>query len=199
MSPFPSPATDATAVLIPVKAFELAKDRLADALPPEKRSALAKRMAQGVVAAAAPLPVFVVCNSDEVVRWAVGEGAKTIRDDDTGLNAAVAKGVEEIGRQGYTQVIVAHGDLPLARSLAWLADFDGVTVVPDRRGDGTNVLVLPTGTEFTFHYGTGSAAAHLSEAARLDLDHRTVNDHDLGWDVDTPDDLAAVPPLDGDG
>ena len=34
-------------------------------------------------------------------------------------------------------MIVAHGDLPRATDLARCADFDGVTLVPDRHGDGT--------------------------------------------------------------
>ena len=69
-------------------------------------------------------------------------------------------------------------------------DFDGVTIVPDRRGDGTNVLALPTAAPFVFAYGTGSARRHQAEAERLGLPVRVVPDDALGWDIDTPDDLA---------
>ena len=54
------------AVLIPVKAFADAKVRLEKVLDADARSALARRMAETVVAAAAPLPVTVVCDDDEV-------------------------------------------------------------------------------------------------------------------------------------
>jgi 2-phospho-L-lactate guanylyltransferase len=91
--------------------------------------------------------------------------------------------------RGYERLIVAHGDLPLARTLAWVADFDGVTIVPDRWGRGTNVLAVPSGVGFDFHYGTGSAALHRAEAERLGLAHRTVVDEQLAWDIDTPADL----------
>lgn len=189
-APEGDPATrGATAVLIPVKAFDLAKGRLAGALDPQRRAELARTMAEGVVAAAGPLPVFVVCASDEVAAWATGAGAEVIRFEPPGLNPAVTHGAAELARRGFDHLIVAHGDLPLARELAWVADFDGVTVVCDRRGDGTNVLALPLGTRFEFHYGTGSAEAHRSEATRVGLAHRTIVDHDLGWDVDTPEDL----------
>ena len=47
---------------------------------------------------------------------------------------------------GRAWVTVAHGDLPRARGLGALAPFDGVTLVPDRRDDGTNVLRLPAGS-----------------------------------------------------
>ena len=187
----PSSATPgpATAVLIPVKSFDLAKGRLADALQPRQRAELARSMATRVVEAAGPLPTFVVCDSDEVASWAAEVGAEAIRVDTPGLNLAVASGAAELTGRGYRELIVAHGDLPLARDLTWLAGFAGVTVVTDRRGDGTNVLVLPLGTDFDFHYGAGSARAHRAEARRVGLAHRTVDDPELGWDVDTPDDL----------
>jgi 2-phospho-L-lactate guanylyltransferase len=95
-------------------------------------------------------------------------------------------------------VIVAHADLPLATDLAWLAHFSGVTVVPDRRRDGTNVICVParaTGAVFEFAYGPGSFERHCAEARRLDLALRVVTEPLLAWDVDVPADLdyAAAP------
>src|SRR5918995_1497275 len=63
------------------------------------------------------------------------------------------------------RAIVAHADLPLATRLDWVAVFPGVTLVPDRRRDGTNVAAVPTGAGFAFHYGGGSFAAQRAEAA----------------------------------
>jgi len=74
--------------------------------------------------------------------------------------------------------------------LAWVADFPGVTLVPDRRRDGTNVAAVPTAVTFSFAYGKGSFARHRAAAARLDLPVRIVEDAALGWDVDLPADLA---------
>jgi 2-phospho-L-lactate guanylyltransferase len=65
-----------------------------------------------------------------------------------------------------------------------------VTLVPDRRFDGTNVLALPTESGFRFSYGAGSFGRHRAEAARLDLPARIVADPHLAWDVDLPADLA---------
>jgi 2-phospho-L-lactate guanylyltransferase len=42
---------------------------------------------------------------------------------------------------------------------------------------------------FRFRYGPGSAAAHVDEAERLGLPSVVVDDPDLAWDVDLPDDL----------
>lgn len=177
-------------VVVPVKAFRTAKVRLAPALDPPARAALARQLADVVVAAAAPLPVVVVCDDDEVRTWAEAAGAEVVWCPDRGLDGAVADGVAWLRDQGVDRAIVAHADLPLATSLAWAADFSGVTLVPDRRHDGTNVAAMPTDAGFRFAYGAGSFARHRAEAARLGVGLRVVDDPDLGWDVDIPSDLA---------
>ena len=92
--------------------------------------------------------------------------------------------------------LIAHGDLPRASNLATLCERAGVVVVPDRHGDGTNVLLVPTGAGFEFAYGPGSFAAHLAEAERLGLPVEVVHDDDLSWDIDTPEDLTVLDGLD---
>jgi 2-phospho-L-lactate guanylyltransferase len=73
-----------------------------------------------------------------------------------------------------------------------LPSFDGVTLVPDRRDDGTNVLRLPARCEFRFAYGPGSFRAHRAEATRLGLAVRVVRKPDLAYDVDWPADVAEL-------
>lgn len=176
--------------MVPVKSFELAKGRLAEVLDAEVRARLARKLAAGVLKAAGDLPRFVVCDTHEVADWAREQGAGVLWQPVPGLNPAVTFAVAELAEEGHDRVIVAHGDLPMATDLAWVADFDGVTIVPDRRGDGTNVLAVPAEAGFRFAYGPGSAARHRAEAERLGLALRVVADEALGWDIDTPDDLA---------
>jgi 2-phospho-L-lactate/phosphoenolpyruvate guanylyltransferase len=183
-------ATTSAAVVVPVKAFTQAKVRLAGALDPGERAALARRMAEIVLGAAAPLPVVVVCDDEDVRSWAESAGARVLSCPGRGLNGAVCDGVAALRDGGIDRAIVAHADLPLATRLDWLADFAGVSLVPDRRFDGTNVLAVPTDAGFVFSYGAGSFRRHRAEAARLDLPARIVHDPDLGWDVDLPADLA---------
>lgn len=178
-----------TGVLVPVKSFTEAKVRLAPALSGPARAALARQMAGVVVAAAAPLPVAVVCDDADVAAWAESVGAEVFWRPERGLNGAVADGVERFAQRGVERVIVAHSDLPLATGLAWVAEFDGVTLVPDRRDDGTNVVCVPTAAGFRFSYGPGSFRRHLAEAVRLGVAHRVVREPRLGWDVDLPADL----------
>ena len=179
-------------VLVPVKAFHQAKKRLGPALADAERIALVRAMASHVVSACAPLPVAVVCDDDEVARWATDLGAAVMWEPGQGLNGAVRAGVERLARDGAHWVTIAHGDLPRARGLGVLPPFEGVTLVPDRRDDGTNVLRLPAGCDFRFAYGPGSFRAHRAEAARLGLPVRVLRDPDLAYDVDWPADVAEL-------
>jgi 2-phospho-L-lactate guanylyltransferase len=182
---------DTTAVLIPVKAFTHAKLRLAPALDPPARARLARAMATQVVRAAGGLSVTIVCDDDEVAAWATAHDARVVWCPGRGLNGAVTDGVAALAAAGVATAIVAHADLLHALDLTWLAGRPGVTLVPDRRDDGTNVIVVPTGSGFGFAYGPGSFARHRAEAERLGLPLRIEREPRLGWDVDVPADLVA--------
>jgi len=184
-----------SAVVVPVKAFTQAKLRLAPTLEPATRAELARAMAARVLRAARPLPVLVVCDDDEVRAWTERQGAEALWTPGLGLNGAVEAGVAHLARRGFDTAIVVHADLPLATELAWLADFAGVTIVPDRHRDGTNALCVPTAAGVRFAYGPGSFGNHRREATRLNLPVRLVPDERLGWDVDVPDDLDLPPHL----
>jgi 2-phospho-L-lactate guanylyltransferase len=184
-----------THVLVPIKSFRNAKVRLAGALPPGERALLARRMADRVLAAAARLPVSVVCDDIDVASFAEERNAGVIWRPGLGLNAAVTDGVAQLTTEaGAVEVIVAHADLPLADDFTRLAGFAGITLVPDRRDDGTNVMCVPTGLGFTFSYGPGSFERHRAEADRLALPYRVLRDPRLAWDVDVPADLEFPQP-----
>ena len=179
----------ARAVLIPVKDFSVAKLRLAPALPPAGRARLARVMAERVIAAARYVPVAVVCDDTVVAAWARGLGALVVWAPERGLNHAVQDGVRQLAQYGVTHVTVAHADLPLADDLTWVGEWPGVTLIPDRRHDGTTVIGVPTDGGFVFSYGPGSFGRHRAEAERLGLEYRVVDSPALSWDVDLPADL----------
>jgi 2-phospho-L-lactate guanylyltransferase len=182
----------AEVVLIPVKAFHQAKRRLDRVLSETERERLVRTMAAHVVAACAPLPVAVVCDDEEVASWASDRGATVLWEPGQGLNGAVRAGVARLAASGARWVTVAHGDLPRARGLGTMAPFDGITLVPDRSDDGTNVLRLPARCDFRFAYGRGSFRVHRAEATRLGLPVRVVRDPDLAYDVDWPADVEEL-------
>lgn len=182
------------AVLVPVKAFADAKRRLGEALSDQQREDLARAMAARVLSAAAPLAVAVVCDDPAVAAWARDRGALVVWEPGRGLNGAVEAGVDRLGQMGVRRVVVAHGDLPWATGLAHLGQFDGVTLVPDRHGDGTNVIELPTGCGFHFSYGPGSFDRHRAECRRIGQAFRVLDVPALAHDVDWPIDLVTNGP-----
>jgi 2-phospho-L-lactate guanylyltransferase len=179
-------------VLIPVKGFQQAKRRLGGTMTDQGRVDLVRTMAETVVRACAPLPAAVVCDDPEVAEWAAGLGAAVMWEPGRGLNGAVRSGVAQLAEAGVQWVIVAHGDLPRATSFAALTPFDGITLVPDRRDDGTNVLRLPVGCDFHFAYGPESFRRHRGEASRLGLAVRVLRIPALAYDVDLPADVAEL-------
>lgn len=184
----------AAGAIIPIRAFALGKARLAASLDAAERAALAQRWAEQVVGAASPMPVVVVSSDPDVEAWAAGLALEVIADTGT-LDGAVAAGRDHLRAAGCARVVVAHADLPRARELVRLAR-DGtrpiVAIVPCHRDDGTPVLSVPTASDFRFAYGPGSFRRHAAEARRLHCGVRVVRDADLAFDVDVPDDLAAL-------
>lgn len=180
------------ALVVPVKSFTIAKGRLAGALTAGERKSLARDCATTVVRAGAPLPVYVVCESDDIAEWTRELGAVSVRARGTGLNEAVADGVRAAVADGHDHIVVAHADLPLARGFGHLVVADTVSIVPDRHRDGTNVLSFPASLAFTTAYGPGSFAAHCALVAGTGATLNVVDDDDLSLDLDTVDDLAEL-------
>jgi len=180
------------AVLVPVKAFDQAKRRLHLALSGPERADLSRAMADRVLAASGPLPVAVVCDDNDVAEWARERGALVIWEPGRGLNGAVEAGVHHLAVLGVAHVTVAHADLPRASDLTEVGNVAGITLVPDRYGNGTNVLALPADAGFQFSYGPGSFARHRAEAERLGGPVRILDRPDLAWDVDEPADVVPV-------
>lgn len=180
------------AVVIPVKSFTLAKGRLAGTLDAVQRRDLARSCADTVVAAAAPLAVYVVCSDDDVAHWARSLGATVVSCSEPGLDTAVAAGREAALAGGADHLIVAHADLPLARDLSAVVRPGRVSLVPDRHRDGTNVLAFPIRSTFRTAYGPGSFDNHVHIAADAGLECEVIDDPDLALDLDTADDLGEL-------
>ena len=184
--------TPRVALLVPVKAFADAKQRLRGELDAQQRTALARWCAERVIAAAGAFAVHVVCDDPEVAAWAERLGVTVIRCDVAGLNPAVERGLQVLADTRFDLAIIAHGDLPLAEGFGELALDGTITVVPDYRYDGTNALVLPTALagRFSPHYGSGSFRKHLVEALAHWPLVRVLRVEGLAHDLDTPADLA---------
>ena len=150
------------AVLVPVKAFHAAKGRLVgtlDSAPPRPVRALdGDRRARR----RRPLPTFVACDDDEVAEWAE-RTARRVWGPGLGLNGAVDDGVDD-RRQGL-RPRRRRPRRPAAAARPGRGRPAGhVTLVPDRRRDGTNVMSFPAAAPIRRRYGGGSFRRHLAQA-----------------------------------
>ena len=184
-----------TAVIVPIRSFVGALSRLTGILGETRCRDLMRLMASRVVAAADGLPVHVATDDAEVADWALGLGAAVVRAGRPGLTTAVSAAVDQLASAGVERVVVAHADLARARTLR-PAVGPGLTIVPDRQRDGSNVLCVPAAAGFRFSYGPGSFERHVAEAHRLGLGVTVVEDDSLAADIDHPEDLLALPAKD---
>lgn len=176
-------------MLIPIKAFHVAKARMAPVLDEGARERLARWTAERVVRAVTGAPVFVACDDQQVADWATAHNATVLWQPGRGLNPAVDTAVATIRSLGVDHVLIAHSDLPLPQSLTTIARSGTITLVPDRRLDGTNVWSFPLQCDVAASYGPGSFGRHLAAALASGCAVEVVRHPFLALDLDIPSDL----------
>ena len=188
-----------TVAIIPVKRFEDAKQRLAAAVPPAPRAALAEAMFLDVLASlkrSAQIDETLVVTADEAVartaRW-LGAGVLD-RDDDGGHSVDASAGVAEALSRKADRVALLPADCPLIdaeeidRHLGTAPR--SALIVPDRHGTGTNGLVLAPPDIFLPAFGPDSCARHVSRARAAGVEFAVERISSLALDLDTPEDLG---------
>jgi len=182
-----------TLLVIPLKAPQACKTRLAPALHLDARVALVEDMLRAVLTAA-----NAARGVDRRLLLTPEPSAQdiaTFPDSGSGLNTELARVLHWAAESSYSRMIVLHADLPLVTSeeierLAYLPA--GVAgVAPDRHEAGTNALSLPlpAAEDFRFAFGEDSFARHRAETARLGLTLQIIRSAGLGFDIDEPRDL----------
>ena len=183
-------------IVIPVKAPEACKSRLAPVLGENARQELVADMLHRTVAAAqsasGPKQILLLGPS----RHGLPEGMRLLPDPGQGLNSAIASARDAAMAAKVDRLLFLSADMPLimAEDVAVMLKVPPSTVAlaPDRLGEGTNALSLPLpeAARFQFHYGERSFAAHRAEAARLNLPFLPIERPALAFDLDRPGDLA---------
>lgn len=200
-----SPTLDLV-VVIPVRSLEGAKTRLGEALDPEERLELTARLlvrvAEAVRTWGRARATIVVSPDPAVLELAARLGTHAMRQTSSGLNEALeeARSDPDVALAGA--LLVLHADLPAispagldrvvdaAHAPAGAAAPSRVAVVvTDRRGEGTNALLLRPTNLLRFAFGPGSHRAHLEAARAAGATAISLTDHELSFDLDTPDDL----------
>lgn len=191
-----------TLAIVPVKRFALAKQRLASGVSDAERRALAGAMVADVLEALAAAggidATLVVTNEEPVAEQAPELGADVVADPhERGQSAAASVGIAYALERGYDRVLLAPGDCPAldpseVDGLLAATGSDGVVIVPDRHGTGTNALVLTPPDAIVPSFGPGSCERHRGLAERAGVGCHLARVPSLLLDVDTPNDLQAL-------
>ena len=112
-------------------------------------------------------------------------------------NRAVRHGCSAVVALGAAGALVLPADLPLlsAEIVAEFLDEAGdapLALAADRRGTGTNALLLRPPLALAPAFGPGSFQRHRALAREHGLAVVTVRLPELAFDLDTPEDLAAL-------
>ncbi len=187
-------------ILIPVKDLARAKQRLAPLMTQEERTRLAWAMLENTFAAAAAARnvdrVAVVTLYTPAIELAGKYGMELIAEtEQISESVSVDFGSKEAKKRGATAVLRLPIDLPLITSsdIEMILEHDqgkpSVVIVPSRDGAGTNAILRRPPDLFSSHFGPGSLAKHLAEAAALKADCKALELPRIALDIDDPNDV----------
>ncbi len=188
-------------VLLPVKDFSNAKQRLTHALAPEQRAGLARAMFSDVLRALAgcrvPDRIIVFTASAEAAAMARPFGFDVVTEESVdGHSAAVNHMLERLATNASGASIVFSLALDLPTLTPGEIDFvissvsEPFTILPSRDGTGTNGLVFKLPARIAVEYGEGSFRRHLSKAWAAGLRAEVLSVPGVAFDIDTPEDVA---------
>lgn len=188
-----------TWVVVLVKDFDSAKQRLRPALGTKSRRALARRNALlAVRAATAGDHVLVVAGGEEVSEVAASWGADVLLEPrEEGQNVAAERGLKRAAAQGADAVLLLSSDLPLVthdavRELLRSAERHKTPVavaVPAIGRGGTNALYVRPPDAIAMHFGDDSLAKFGEEAETKGVEFVIHHSDAIALDLDEPSDL----------
>jgi len=191
-----------TWVVVLIKDFDAAKQRLSPAMGARSRRALSRRNAKlAVEAAHAGERVLVVAGGEEVGELATTWGAEVLLEPrEEGQNVAARRGINRAIERGAGAVMLLSSDLPMVTRDAVKAVLDlaaglkGPVVVaaPAIGRGGTNALYLRPPDAIGLHFGDDSFAKFRDDAAARGVQFVVHESDALALDLDEPSDLARL-------
>lgn len=189
--------------IVPVKPLHRGKSRLAGVLSEADRYALNISLLVRTleVLKAAPAIHQVALISRDPAALAIGEDCdvETLREEGKpGLNPALESAVAQISAEQPDGVLILPADLPMIQpaDIEYLANraekAPVIVIAPDRRGSGTNALLLRPAKQIAFGFGVGSFSRHCQAAESAGAELAVVDQPALGLDLDMPEDLELL-------
>jgi len=186
--------------IVPVKALDQAKSRLASVLTPGERKHLALMLLERTVRLLRSVQeirgVLVISQDVEVLALIRDWGARPILESGMPeLNSALRRATQTLVAWNADAVLVVPEDLPLlaeedVRQVLELAgDGTSVVIAPDRREEGTNLLLMRPPGVIPYRFGDHSFAEHQRLARETPAALSIYRSERTALDLDTPDNL----------
>lgn len=191
-----------TWVVVLIKDFDAAKQRLSPALGAKSRRALARNNArQAVAAAKAGDRVLVVTGGEEAAELSASWGAQVLLESrEEGQNVAARRGIDRAKTSGADAVLLLSSDLPLVTEAAVREMLQAAgrlqapvaVAAPAIGRGGTNALYLRPPNAIGLHFGDESLAQFRADAEQNGVRFVVFRSDALALDLDEPSDLARV-------
>jgi 2-phospho-L-lactate/phosphoenolpyruvate guanylyltransferase len=191
------------AILIPVKEFREAKQRLAAHLSPADRAALAQAMCEDFFQVVSEVryveQVFVISKETWALSRARALGWETIVEShQTSESHSVDAASLYCAGLGVQALLRVPIDVPLTASEDIEAVFDQLdgqtdaVIVPSSSGTGTNAILRSPPCLFPSRFGPNSFSLHQAEADRCGARMRVLRNPRLELDIDELEDLKNI-------
>jgi 2-phospho-L-lactate guanylyltransferase len=190
--------------IVPLKALESAKRRLANVLSPEERRALMLTMARDVLTALVRCRrltgVLIVSRTPEADALAQAFGTERFMESpDADLSAALTQAAEYLREHRSARgIMIVPADVPLIDPEEIdeiVGRHETVTLMPDDEHVGTNGLICSPPGRIRLQFDGRSFKRHADAAYASGASPRVVPSRRFALDIDTPDDLRALPAL----
>ncbi len=192
--------------VVPQKPLALAKSRLSPFLPPQQRVALVISLLEHtleILRDFSTLTGIILISADpSLSEYASRFGALFVIEEDTpGLNRSLDRARSQISTSDAQAMLIVPGDLPFLNEKSLLKVIHsldkevGVAIVPDKFKQGTNILLLSPPQVIAFRFGSKSFSRHCQAARKASTRLVIVEDDDLAWDIDNPQDLQLASSL----
>ncbi|HLY46030.1 MAG TPA: 2-phospho-L-lactate guanylyltransferase [Stellaceae bacterium] len=187
--------------VVPVKDTAGAKQRLAPALPPSLRQALALAMLEDVLAALAEVRNFagrVLVTTDAGARRLAARYGAECWEEGTGdgHTGAVTAAARRLARDGRAAMLTLPGDIPLVtaqeieRLIGAHLPAPSFTIAPSHDEKGSNAILMSPPDAVKLRFGDDSFWPHLAAARARGIAPTVLHLPGIALDIDNPGDLA---------
>ncbi len=186
--------------LVPVKPLQRGKSRLSGVLSNEERTALNHQLFVHTLKTLAGVPeiaqTLVISRDPAALALARDHGARTLQEEGTPeLNTALRRATVVARAYATGGLLILPADIPLLnvkdlqKLIAMAHNPPVVVLAPDRRGDGTNALLISPVGLINYTYGPGSFQKHIDQVKATNARLEICDLPSFALDLDIPEDL----------